>query len=115
MDSKKDPMEVLREEILASPKLERLFTDSVGMSLRQYMTGYVIENVGLEDIVEELDLQHIRCCSECGKPMYEGFCIESGLEYYCSEECLHKNLPEEEYAKLYDEGRGDSYWTSWLD
>ena len=34
MDSKKDPMEVLREEILASPKLERLFTDSVGMSLR---------------------------------------------------------------------------------
>ena len=47
--------------------------------------------------------------------MYEGFCIESGLEYYCSEECLHKNLPEEEYTELYDEGRGDSYWTSWLD
>ena len=47
--------------------------------------------------------------------MYEGFCIESGLEYYCSEECLNKNLPEEEYAKLYDEGRGDSYWTSWLE
>lgn len=36
-------------------------------------------------------------------------------EYYCSEECLHKHLTEEEFDNLYDEGRGNSYWTSWLD
>ena len=33
----------------------------------------------------------------------------------CSERWLHKNISEEEYDSLYDEGRGVSYWTSWLD
>ena len=26
---------------------------------------------------------------------------------------LHKNITEEEYLKLYDNGNGDSYWTEW--
>jgi len=114
--NKKDPVDVLREEIMAHPNLEQFFTEKVGMSLRQYMTGYVIDNTNVEELVDELDLQHSRCCSECGKPMYEGFCIEDGAEYYCSEECLHKHLSEEEYNELYDDGNGNSYWTSlWLD
>ena len=54
-----------------------------------------------------------RVCSVCGKEMTEGFCIENGLEYYCSDECLHKNISEEEYERLYDNGNGDSYWTEW--
>ena len=116
METKKDPVEVLREEIMASPKLEEFFTDMVGMSLKQYMAGYVIDNTtDVEELVDEFDLEHSRCCSHCRKPMYEGFCIEDGAEYYCSEECLHKHLTEEEYDNLYDEGRGNSYWTSWLD
>lgn len=116
METKKDPVEVLREEIMASPKLEEFFTDMVGMSLKQYMAGYVIDNTtDVEELVDELDLEDTRCCSECGSPMYEGYCIENGAEYYCSDECLHKHLTEEEYEKLYDEGRGNSYWTSWLD
>ena len=115
METKKDPVEVLREEIMASPKLEEFFTDMVGMSLKQYMAGYVIDNTDVEELVDELDLQHTRCCSHCGNPMYEGFCIENGAEYYCSEECLHKHLSEEEYNDLYDDGKGESYWTSWLD
>ena len=71
--NKKDPVDVLREEIMAHPNLEQFFTEKVGMSLRQYMTGYVIDNTSVEELVDELDLQHSRCCSECGKPMYEGF------------------------------------------
>ena len=112
---KKDPVDVLREEIMAHPRLEEFFTEKVGMSLNQYMAGYLIDNTDVEELVDELDLEHSRCCSECGKPMYEGFCIENGAEYYCSEECLHKNISEEEYTKLYDDGKGDSYWTSGLD
>lgn len=54
-----------------------------------------------------------RICSECGKEMTEGYCIENGLEYYCSDECLHKNISEEEYNRLYDDGYGDTYWTEW--
>lgn len=116
METKKDPVEVLREEIMASPKLEEFFTDMVGMSLKQYMAGYVIDNTtDVEELVDELDLEHVRACSECGKPMTEGFCIEDGAEYYCSEDCLHKNLSDEKYENLYDDGRGNSYWTSWLD
>ena len=112
---KKDPVDVLREEIMAHPRLEEFFTEKVGMSLNQYMAGYLIDNTDVDELVDELDLEHSRCCSECGKPMYEGFCIENGAEYYCSEECLHKHLTEEEYENLYDDGRGNSYWTSWVD
>lgn len=54
-----------------------------------------------------------RICTECGKEMREGFCIENGIEYYCTEDCLYKNISEEEYLELYDEGNGDSYWTQW--
>lgn len=50
-------------------------------------------------------------CTECNKPMNEGYCIEDGLEYYCSDECLHKHYSDEEYAEMYDEG--NVYWTEW--
>lgn len=66
-----------------------------------------------EDTTE--DYINVRHCNECGKEMWEGFCIEGGLKYYCSEECLYKNLTEEEYEELYDNGNGDSYYTDWYD
>lgn len=79
------------------------------------MADFVIRQSKTSELVDELDLEHIRICSECGKPMTEGYCIEDGAEYYCSEECLHENLTDKEYENLYDEGRGDSYYTSWVD
>ena len=62
--------------------------------------------------IEETE-QNLRICSECGKTMTEGYCIENGLEYYCSDNCLHKHYTEEEYNKMYDNGNGDSYYTEW--
>ena len=122
MECKQDPREVLRQEVLASSNLESLFhqliKDNGGLEakdIQEFMADYVIGHSTTDILVDELDLEHIRCCSECGNPMYEGFCIESGAEYYCSEECLQKHLSEEEYNDLYDDGKGDSYWTSWLD
>lgn len=56
-----------------------------------------------------------RRCSECKKEMSEGYCIENGEEYYCSDECLHKHYTESEYLEMYDDGNGDSYWTQWED
>lgn len=56
-----------------------------------------------------------RICNNCGKEMNEGYCIDNGLEYYCSDECLHKHYTEEEYEEMYDDGNGDSYWTEWED
>ena len=54
-----------------------------------------------------------RFCDNCGKKMYEGYCIENGFEYYCSDECLHKHYTEEEFLNMYNDGEGDSYYTEW--
>jgi hypothetical protein len=74
--------------------------------------------INKEDLIKESeewlnDLKEKRICSECGREMIEGYCIENGLEYYCSDECLHKNMTQEEYLELYNDGEGDSYYTEW--
>ena len=55
---------------------------------------------------------HVRICDECGKVMTEGYVIGGTLEYYCSDECLHKHYTEEEWKEMYTDD-GDNYWTSW--
>lgn len=63
---------------------------------------------------EEMDFcMGVRYCDVCGKPMTEGYCIENGIAYYCSDECLEKDMTWMEYMNLYDDGHGDSYWTEW--
>ena len=121
-ETKKDVNEVLRQDVLASERLSDFFygllkekIEEVAIDIKEFMADFCIQHATTSELVDELDLEHIRVCSECGKPMYEGYCIENGAEYYCSDECLHKNLKEEEYERLYDDGRGDTYWTSWLD
>jgi len=54
----------------------------------------------------------IRCCDNCHKPMSEGYVIEGGEEYYCSDECLHTRYSPEEWSEMYSD-EGDSYWTEW--
>ena len=54
-----------------------------------------------------------RICTECGEEMLDGYVIYDGGYYYCSEECLHKNMTQEEYLKLYNSD--DAYWTMWWD
>lgn len=54
----------------------------------------------------------MRICSECKEKMIEGYCIDAGLEYYCSDECLHKHYTEKEWLDMYEDG-GDSYYTEW--
>ena len=61
--------------------------------------------------------EHIACfrvCDECGKPMIEGYVVD-GCEMYCSDECLHKHLTDEEFEEQYDNGNGDTYWTTWYE
>jgi len=58
---------------------------------------------------------YARKCSECGKGMNEGYVIDGGSEYYCSDECLHKHMTEAEFDELYADGEGDTYWTEWED
>jgi len=61
------------------------------------------------DVPEE---EEERICSVCGKPMKEGYCLDGGLEYYCSDECLHRDFTDEEWQDECKENP-DSYWTTW--
>ncbi len=65
-----------------------------------------------ESLSEELDC--FRICEECGKPMIVGYVVD-GCDTYCSDECLHKHLTYEEFKELYDDGNGDTYWTTWYE
>lgn len=53
----------------------------------------------------------MRYCDKCGKEMERGYVLLDGLEYYCSEKCLHKVYSEEEHTRMYEEGC--AYWTDW--
>ena len=44
----------------------------------------------------------MRICSKCGKHLIsEGFVIEGGYSYYCSEECLYQDMTKDEWEELY--------------
>ena len=68
-----------------------------------------------EALISALSDFYERVCHECGKPMDVGYCIDGGMEYYCSESCLHKHYTPEEWAEIYDNGNGDNYFTEWED
>ena len=54
----------------------------------------------------------MRTCNTCGKQMTEGYCVEDGREYYCSDECLFVDgyTPELRDA---DYENGSIYYTEW--
>jgi len=56
--------------------------------------------------------KYARECDECGKGFNEGYCVDGGSFYYCSDECLHKHFTPEEWEEMSDDD-GDSYWTTW--
>ena len=53
----------------------------------------------------------MRKCTICGKPMDEGYCINEGEAYYCSDECLSHDYNPEQWNETYE--CGDGYWTRW--
>lgn len=63
--------------------------------------------------MEEPDYDTWRVCSKCGKRFQEGYMVYGGMEYYCSDECLHSVYSQEEWEEMYDNGNSDSCWTQW--
>jgi hypothetical protein len=89
---------------------------------QQHARGVISEAIetfndfsGLFTIPKDEEKEEPRKCSHCGEEMFEGYCIDEGRFYYCSDECLYKNMTHEEYLELYDDGEGDSYYTQWDD
>ena len=44
--------------------------------------------------------------------MIEGYCLDAGFAYYCSDECLHTEFTDEKWEDEYNNNE-DSYWTQW--
>ena len=61
--------------------------------------------------VVEICEEEYRICTACGEPMQEGYCINDGDEYFCTDDCLHSYYSEEEYAALCEDDC--AYWTQW--
>lgn len=69
------------------------------------------QNTYIQRLQERIEEHGARICSECGEPMKQGYCIDGGSEYYCSDRCLHVHYTPEERRKMYDDGNSDSYRT----
>lgn len=86
--------------------------EQISVSLSDNIEFYETLGSTIEKRFPEILKPH-RYCSQCNEIMTEGFVIENGDSYYCSEQCLHKNMTPKEYSNLYDNGNGDSFWTTW--
>lgn len=102
--SNKDVYEFLVKECKNYPEL----WDEFGQGILSHTTDVEFWT----SLIEHLDC--FRVCEECGKPMIEGYVVD-GSETYCSKECLHKHITEEEFNDLYNDGEGDTYWTTWYE
>jgi hypothetical protein len=56
-----------------------------------------------------------RQCDACGSGMNEGYIINGGEEYFCSDECLHTEYTQEEYEEMHGDDDTETYWTEWED
>lgn len=115
MTTKQSILSRLSEAVHGSEK--DLFTQDQLNSYAEYYVNIFDEETCNDEIVSTfLDYywttEHaVRRCSACGKLMRKGYCISDGEYYYCSDECLHEDMPEEEYNKLYEDDL--AYWTEW--
>jgi hypothetical protein len=58
--------------------------------------------------------KYARKCSKCGKGMNEGYLVEGGFEYACSDECFFVDgYTREQFEIDYDDGNGDVFYTEW--
>lgn len=99
-----DVFEFLAEECKLFPQLWEKF----GTGILSHTTDVDFWNT----LSEHLDC--FRVCDECEKPMIIGYVVD-GCNTYCSDECLHKHLTDEDFKKLYDNGNGDTYSTTWYE
>ncbi|MBD5640072.1 CDP-alcohol phosphatidyltransferase [Clostridium botulinum] len=80
------------------------------------LANIVLDKENKEKLKALLEQQEIetRICSNCGRVMIEGYCIDGGMKYFCNDDCLKSEMTLEEFNKLYRRGETDTYWTEWI-
>lgn len=69
--------------------------------------------VSIQEELERFGLE-VRVCTSCLKIMIEGYVIEGGMDYYCSDKCLEYDMTLEEFEEAYGDGDTECYWTEWF-
>lgn len=60
------------------------------------------------------DEDNVKKCTCCGQYMAEGYVINGGEEYFCSQQCIDLTHPKAYIESLeIGEDNSDSYWTTW--
>ncbi|MBQ8997783.1 MAG: hypothetical protein IJ086_03695 [Clostridium sp.] len=108
-------------------KLNALLEEIKGTDIHIHKIGLLIsliENINnmkdkisideIYSIIEDLEEDgiEVRICSECSNLMIEGYVFDSGMEYYCDDNCLHKVFTDEEWKEECEDNE-NSYWTQW--
>lgn len=93
------------------PKFEKI-RESIISYVEKDFEGVVPNAMDFDNLEGGEDSEDFRTCTVCGKRMYDGFVIESGEGYCCDDECLNTEMSKKEWQDLYDNGEGDSYWTT---
>lgn len=79
--------------------------EDIGAKKEDKIGAEIVENL------QEIGVE-VRCCSTCNQLMIEGYCINSGIYYACSDECLEAYMPVKQFQEEYEDG-GESYYTQW--
>lgn len=96
-----------------------LVKDMGDKSINDVVKYFTDEEITLDGLLESgkmddyVEFCEFRVCSECGDIMRDGYVVDGGREYYCSDKCLEKRYTQEEWEELYNEGNSDSYYTEW--
>ena len=69
-----------------------------------------IKSDKLQDFCDLNDIESLRFCSRCGRPMVNGY-ITPDYDVYCSLECL--GMTEQEVEDQYDDDDECIFWTEW--
>ena len=75
-----------------------------------------VDEQDMQEFLEEQGIES-RICSNCDHLMIEGYIVDEGNEYFCSDKCMKEFYSEEELAELLegaDEDDTSIYWTDWI-
>ena len=96
-------------EIIVIKMREMDYTDK---AIRDFMDSKLSD---VEEVLPEIGL---RVCTQCGDLHAEGYFFEGDTTYYCSEECMLKEVTMDEYMELYElseEGHDGAFYTQWFE
>ena len=107
----------LKKSIYTTVKKELIRNGKNEETAQAICDAFVNNPQSREDIIEKNDLQSIRICEHCGKPMREGYLVYDYHTYCCDtcvkEDCGWTEDDFEENIFHAEENDAPIFWTEW--